>query len=313
MNLTVTNLRKDFATVRAVDGVSFDVTPGQILGLLGPNGAGKTTTIRIILHILEADEGNVTYDGSAFSSRVRNLVGYLPEERGLYRKSKVMDTILYFAALRGMGPSHAHVSGQRWLERFSLGDAGGRRIQELSKGNQQKVQFIASVIHDPPLVILDEPFSGLDPMNQIILKDAMQEMKQQGKAVIFSTHQMEQAERLSDTICLINRGKVVLGGSVRDVKQRYGKNSLHVEFDGNGSFLSSLPGVHRAILFERAAELELASGTSVRTLIAAINERVDVRKVEILEPSLQSIFLQIVGDDALADAPVPQAPGGRTA
>lgn len=298
--LDVLNLTKRFTSTLAVDGVSFQVGRGEIFGLLGPNGAGKTTTIRMILHILEPDGGTVTYEGSPFSETTRNLVGYLPEERGLYKKSRLLDTLLYFGELRGLSRSQARERAIVWLKRLDLHGQEQRRVEEFSKGNQQKIQFVASVMHDPPLVILDEPFSGLDPVNQLLFKDIFQDLKQQGKAIIFSTHQMDQAERLSDSICLINKGRVVLGGPVRDVKKHYGKNTLHVEFDGDGAFMENLAGVHRVILYERSAELELTTDTAPRAIIEQINPRVDLRKVELLEPSLHSIFLQVVGE------PVPQ-------
>ncbi|HUI64471.1 MAG TPA: ATP-binding cassette domain-containing protein [Bacteroidota bacterium] len=301
--LKVDHLRKVFASVVAVDDVSFEIQPGEIFGLLGPNGAGKTTTIRIILNILEADSGTVSYRGMPFSDAVRNGVGYLPEERGLYRKSKLLDTILYFGELRGLKRSTAKSEALRWLERFSLLEYRERKVEELSKGNQQKVQFITAIIHDPPLLILDEPFSGLDPVNQILFKDIFQEVKQAGKAIVFSTHQMDQAERLSDALCLINKGRVVLDGSVRDVKKRYGTNTAQVEFDGDGSFMNSLPGVRRAIMYENAAELELEPDAHTQQILAAINGKVELRKFEILEPSLQSIFIQIVGTPEKSPAP----------
>ena len=293
--LKVSHLRKEFASVVAVNDVSFEIGKGEIFGLLGPNGAGKTTTIRVILNILQADSGEVTYDGRKFSDHTRDLLGYVPEERGLYRKSKLLDTILYFAELRGMTRAKAKAEAYRWLQRFGLLDAIGRRVEELSKGNQQKVQFISAVIHDPAIVVLDEPFSGLDPVNQILLKDILQELKQQGKAVVFSTHQMDQAEKLSDSLCLINKGKSVLNGSVREVKKRYGTNSLQVEFDGDGAFMESLPGVRRAIMYENSAELELHADARLQELLTQLNEKVELRRFELREPSLQSIFLQIVG------------------
>jgi ABC-2 type transport system ATP-binding protein len=293
--LKATNLRKAFANVVAVDGVSFEIQRGEIFGLLGPNGAGKTTTIRMILNILQPDAGEVTFDGRKFSERTRNLIGYLPEERGLYRKNKLLDTILYFAELRGMQRGIARAEAYRWLQRFALLQYVDRKIEELSKGNQQKVQFITAIIHNPLLVVLDEPFSGLDPVNQILFKDIILELKNSGKAVVFSTHQMDHAEKLSDTLCLINRGRVVLGGTVREVKKKYGRNSVHLEFEGEGKFLGSLPGVRRAITYQNSAELELEDTASPQTLLAESARRLEIRKFEILEPSLNSIFLQVVG------------------
>jgi ABC-2 type transport system ATP-binding protein len=293
--LTVSHLRKEFDTVVAVDDVSFEVPRGQIFGLLGPNGAGKTTTIRVVLNILEADGGQVLFDGKPFSKTLRGGVGYLPEERGLYKKSKLLDTVVYLGELRGMSRPKARDAALRWLTRLELADQAGRRLQEFSKGNQQKIQFVAAVMHDPDLVILDEPFSGLDPVNQELFKGILLELKQGGKAVIFSTHQMEQAEKLSDDLCLINRGRVVLQGSVRDVKRRHGSNTLAVEFEGDGAFLETLPGVRRAILYGNQAELQLDDHPRLRELVAVINERVELRSFELREPSLQSIFLEVVG------------------
>jgi ABC-2 type transport system ATP-binding protein len=295
MNLSVEHLRKAFATTLAVDDVAFQVTPGEVFGLLGPNGAGKTTTIRMILRILEPDAGTVLYEGKPFCDDTRNRIGYLPEERGLYRKSRVLDTILYFASLRGMSPRPARQEAVRWLKRLGIEEYASRKVEELSKGNQQKVQFVISIIHDPSLVVLDEPFSGLDPVNQIVLTEVFRELKQSGKAVIFSTHQMDQAEKLSDALCLINKGKVVLGGSLRDVKKRYGSNSLHLEFEGDGSFMPGLPGVRNTLMFENTAELDLGPDATPRDIIASVNPRVELRKVELREPSLESIFLRCVG------------------
>jgi ABC-2 type transport system ATP-binding protein len=299
--LKVSNLRKDFATIRAVDGVSFQVERGNIFGLIGRNGAGKSTTIRCVLDILKPDQGEISYDGKTFSDEVRNIVGYLPEERGLYKKSKVLDTILYFAQLRGMDSTKATAEGLQWLKRFELLPWKDKKVEELSKGNQQKVQFICSIIHDPQLVILDEPFSGLDPVNQILFKDILLELKQRNKAVIFSTHQMDQAEKLSDEICLINHGRIVLSGSVRDVKRRYGSNSVHLEYEGNGTFLRSLAGVKNAMMYENTAELQLETDYSAQVLLEQLVGRLELRKFELREPSLQSIFIQEVGEkDAMA-------------
>jgi ABC-2 type transport system ATP-binding protein len=302
VNLRISNLQKDFLTVRAVDRVSFEVRDGEILGLIGPNGAGKTTTIRIILNILQSDGGEVSYDGAPFSEGVRNALGYLPEERGLYQKYRLMDTIAYFAELRGLPGTEARKDAVRWLERFSLLPYQSSRVNELSKGNQQKVQFIISIIHDPSLVVLDEPFSGLDPVNQDLLKDVLLELRQKEKAIIFSTHQMDQAERLSDRLCLINKGKVLLSGPLHEIKQRYGRNTLRLDFHGDGSFLQALPGVRRALVYQNSAELELADGMTSQQIVALILPRLELSKFELVEPSLHSIFLEAVGTGAEGSA-----------
>ncbi|HEY4613141.1 MAG TPA: ATP-binding cassette domain-containing protein, partial [Bacteroidota bacterium] len=259
--LKVKNLRKEFDSVVAVNGVSFAVKRGEIFGLLGPNGAGKTTTIRTVLNIIQPDSGEITFDSLPFREETWNLVGFLPEERGLYKKSKILNTILYFASLKGIAERDAKPLAMKWLERFSLADSGHRKVEELSKGNQQKVQFIISILHRPQLLILDEPFSGLDPVNQILLKNILRELRQQNTAIIFSTHQMEQAEKQCDALCLIDKGKVVVEGSVADVKKRYGKNSVHLEFEGDGAFLRALPYVRRADVYQNYAELELSDMT----------------------------------------------------
>lgn len=293
--LKTDNLRKEFTTVTAVDGVSLEARRGEILGLIGPNGAGKTTTIRMILNIIKPDSGTITFDGKPFNESIRNLLGYLPEERGLYRKNKLLNTILYFASLKGIEIAEAKRRAYKWLERFDLLTNYQSKIEELSKGNQQKVQFIISILHDPQLVILDEPFSGLDPVNQLLLKNILMELKHQNKAVIFSTHQMEQAEKLSDEICLINHGKMVLEGSVKEIKQRFGKNSVHLEYEGDGKFLNELPFVRQATVYENYAELVLNNNISSNAIIEAISPKLEMRKFEFVEPSLNSIFIEVVG------------------
>ncbi|MGB9591255.1 MAG: ABC transporter ATP-binding protein, partial [Candidatus Kryptoniota bacterium] len=223
--LEVRDLRKTFASTIALDRVSFKVKPGEIFGLLGPNGAGKTTTIRISLGILEPDAGIVLFNGEQLTDELKDKLAYLPEERGLYRKSRVLDVLVYFAGLRGIPVFEARKKAVEWLKRFELGVYANRKVEELSKGMQQKVQFISCLLHNPELLILDEPFSGLDPVNQMVLKDTMREMKASGKTIVFSTHQMEQAEKLCDRICLIDRGKVVLYGELSEIKKQYGSNS----------------------------------------------------------------------------------------
>ncbi|MCW5897046.1 MAG: ATP-binding cassette domain-containing protein [Bacteroidetes bacterium] len=294
--LRVANLRKDFSTIRAVDGVSFDVERGQIFGLIGRNGAGKTTTIRMVLNILQPDAGEITFDAKPFSDQTRNIIGYLPEERGLYKKSKLFDTILYFSGLRGMHHHTAKAEAKKWLDRFSLMPYADKKVEELSKGNQQKVQFITSIIHDPQLIVLDEPFSGLDPVNQILFKDIFLDLKQKNKAIIFSTHQMDQAEKLSDEICLIHHGRVVLNGSIRDVKKRYGSNSVHLEFEGDGAFLRGLSGLKDVIMYENTAELQFTDGFHPQHMLPEIASKLELRKYELREPSLESIFIQTVGE-----------------
>ena len=259
------------------------------------------------MNIIESDGGFITYDGHEFDANVRNLIGYLPEERGLYRKNRLLNTILYFAALKGIASDEAKRRAYSWLERFELLNYHDKRIEELSKGNQQKVQFIIAILHDPPLVILDEPFSGLDPVNQILMKDILSELKHQGKAIIFSTHQMDHAEKLCDSICLINQGKVILEGKVDEIKKRYGKNTIQMIYTGDGSFLAQLPSVKAAYIYENFAELVLDTDKHQNKLLTEIASRLEVRKYENVEPSLNAIFLELVG----ADKPIPSVAGKK--
>ncbi|MBN1397628.1 MAG: ATP-binding cassette domain-containing protein [Bacteroidetes bacterium] len=293
--LKVTDLRKEYDGVIAVDGVTLEVKRGELFGLLGPNGAGKTTTIRTILNIIKPDRGDIYFDGKPFTNSTWNIVGYLPEERGLYRKSKIISTILYFANLKGIEPKKSKPLAIHWLERFGLKNECHRKIEELSKGNQQKVQLIISFLHNPQLLILDEPFAGLDPVNQILLKDILLELKQKGTAIIFSTHQMEQVEKMCDSICLINKGKPVLNGELHEIKKRYGTNFVHIEYEGSGEFLKEIEFIRRADVYQNYAELELTDISRSTELLAYLNERLLLRKFEIVEPSLNSIFVNVVG------------------
>jgi len=293
--LKVTNLRKEYDTVVAVDGVSLEVRRGELFGLLGPNGAGKTTIIRTILNIIQPDSGEITFNGKSFVKEMWNDIGYLPEERGLYRKSKIVNTILYFASLKGISVKEAKPLVYYWLERFGLKSEGHRKIEELSKGNQQKVQLIISILHRPQLLILDEPFTGLDPVNQILLKDVLLELRQKDVAIIFSTHQMEQVEKMCDTICLINKGKQVLSGELHEIKKRYGTNSIHLEYEGDGEFLKGFDFIRRADVYQNYAELELSDISKSSELLLGLQGKLTLRKFEIVEPSLNSIFINAVG------------------
>ncbi|MBL0177476.1 MAG: ATP-binding cassette domain-containing protein [Ignavibacteria bacterium] len=293
--LTVSHLRKDFTSVRAVDDVSFTVKPGQVFGLIGPNGAGKSTTIRMIMDIIQPDSGEILFNGKRPGESGKNLVGYLPEERGLYRKNKLVHVIAYFASLKGMDAAAARAAAAPWLERFSLTHALKRNVEELSKGNQQKVQFIISVLHRPALLVLDEVFSGLDPVNQILIKDALQELRLDNRAIIFSTHQMEFAEKLCDDLVLINKGRIVLEGSPAGIKQRFGKNSVQIEFEGEGDFLETLPGVARAQVSQNFAELVVADGADTNSILTAAVARLQIARFARIEPSLEAIFIETVG------------------
>jgi len=292
--LSVNNLKKTYSTTAALDGVTFYVKPGEIFGLLGPNGAGKTTTIRIALGIIEPDHGTVLFKGEPLTPEIKNLLAYLPEERGLYRKSKVIDVLVYFGSLKGVQPNKAKKRAEGWLKKFELANYVNRKVDELSKGMQQKVQFISCLLHEPELLILDEPFSGLDPVNQIVLKDIMRDLKQSGKTIVFSTHQMEQAEKLCDRICLINHGKVVLYGDLPEIKKSHGSNAIHLEFDGDSSRLRELSNIATMDLYENYAEIKIKDGTSSHEILKKAVDLVTVTKFSIEEASLNSIFIEAV-------------------
>jgi ABC-2 type transport system ATP-binding protein len=293
--IEVQNLHKSFTTINAVNDVSFRVEPERVFGLLGPNGAGKTTIIRMIINIIRPDSGEIYFAGKPFNPQLRNAVGYLPEERGLYRKNKLITTIQYFAGLKGIGSREAKRRAVKWLERFDLLPYINNKIEELSKGNQQKIQFIVSILHDPQYIILDEPFSGLDPVNQIVLKDIIETLRSLGKVIIFSTHQMEQAEKICDEVCIINKGRVVLNGPLNEEKRKFGTNSILVEFEGNGTVLKQLEGIKHLSLYSNYAELDLETGIQPRDILFSLGKQLDIRKFEVKEPTLNAIFLRLVG------------------
>jgi ABC-2 type transport system ATP-binding protein len=286
---------KEFDGFRAVDGISFDISAGGIFGLLGPNGAGKSTTIRMIMDIIRPDTGTITVLGQSSQDNVRHNVGYLPEERGLYKKMKVLDMLEFLGTLTGAKPRDARKESQGWLERLEIADWAAKKIEELSKGMQQKIQFAAAVLGKPPVLILDEPFSGMDPVNQNLFKDVILELNRGGTTIVFSTHQMETAEKLCKEIALINKGKLVLSGSLAKVKEGFGKNSLLIEYEGDGSFLSSLPGVARVDGYGSYSELRLEAGADPQEVFRAVAGRLRVSKFEVVAPTLHNIFIEKVG------------------
>ena len=302
MSLVVDSVSKSFGPIQALDGVSFSVEPGRIFGLLGANGAGKTTSMRIVLDILRADAGTVTWQGTANTDLPRDTWGYLPEERGLYLRMKVIDVLRFFAELYGVREADATREVDDWLERFRIPDYRDRRVEELSKGNQQKIQFIAAILHDPDVLIMDEPFTGLDPVNVQLLKEAFLEMRDRGKTLIFSTHQMEQVEELCEAIAIIDQGRVVVSGALKDVKRAMGRQvvRLATDSDGNGAeWLDGLDGI--SITARRAdfVELRVPAGTDPeRILTAALDRGERVTRFEIGEPSLEEIFIEHVGRPA---------------
>ncbi len=296
--LKVENLTKEFKGVTAVKDLSFAVAPGKIFGLLGPNGAGKTTTIRTVINVLKPTSGKIYFDDKPLTEKFYNLVGYLPEERGLYKKSKVWDVILYLAEIKGMAAKEAKSKAQEWLRVFEIENYRDKKIEELSKGNQQKVQFISSIIHDPGLLILDEPFSGFDPINQQFIKDLILSMAKSGKIIILSTHQMETAERLCTDILLINKGKEVCSGQLSDVKNKFGSNMIKVEYNGDGSFLNSLPEVKRIDNYSNYAEIQLEDNISPHVFLRKIVTGIDVKYFSVIEPSLNKIFIDLIQESS---------------
>jgi ABC-2 type transport system ATP-binding protein len=303
MALVVDSITKRFESVVALDNASFTVEPGRIFGLLGANGAGKTTSMRIVLDILRPDSGEVTWMGRANTTLPRRTWGYLPEERGLYTRMKVGEQLRFFAALYGISDADARAVIGEWLERFRIPDYLDRKVEELSKGNQQKIQFIAGILHDPDVLIMDEPFTGLDPINVRLLKEAFLAMRDRGKTLIFSTHQMEQVEELCESIAIVDRGRVVVSGVLRDVKRAMGRQVVRfaTEGDGNGAdWLTDLPGVTLTSEREDFVELRVPADQDPERILRTALQRGDkVTRFEIAEPSLEEIFVEHVGRPAI--------------
>jgi len=295
--LQLTNVRKVFNKTVAVDDLSFSVSQNETFGLLGPNGAGKTTALRMIMNIIQPDAGRIEFRGRRLEKADFLKVGYLPEERGLYQKMKLKETVVYLARLKGLSQAEAGKRTDEYLRRFDLSGFALRKIQELSKGNQQKVQFIISVIHQPELVILDEPFSGLDPVNQLLLKEIIGELQARGATVIFSTHQMEQVEKLCDRICLINRGKLILYGDLRKIKKDYGTQMLAIDYSGEQTALADLNLPDMRVTANQI-NARLTGDSNLNDLLQTVMQRVQVTRFELLEPSLEQIFIeQVRGED----------------
>lgn len=298
--LAVRDVVKSFASVRAVDGVSFNVRRGTITGLLGRNGAGKTTTIRMITGIFMPDSGAIEWLGDAAKGALyRDHIGYLPEERGLYKQMKVVEQLIFLAEIKGRKPADVRPKINQWLERFELTEKRDAKVEELSKGNQQKVQLIGTLLHDPDLIILDEPQSGLDPVNMVLVRNLLRDLKEEGKTILLSTHMMGEAERMADDIVLIHKGRVVLAGDIDQVRASFGKNTLHVEYDGDGAFLEGLPEVKRASIVNNAAELSLVEGADPQNVLVAAMGKLRIRKFELASPSLEEIFIEQVGHETL--------------
>ena len=295
VTLRVDKVSKRFGDFSAVEDLSFEVRAGRVFGFLGPNGAGKTTTIRMIVGITVPDQGSIELFGRKFSPAMQDRIGYLPEERGLYKKMKIADQLRYFSALKGVSTADAEKKMDFWLERMNLGDWKKKKTTDLSKGMQQKVQFISTVMHDPDLLILDEPFSGLDPLNVEFLIDVISEFKTQDKTIIFSTHLMETAEKLCHDILLINKSRKVIGGSLREVKESYGKNLIALRMSGGETVLSDRAIVAKQTNHADEVIVHLANGTDPQLLLRRlIDDGAIVSKFERVEASLNDIFIDKV-------------------
>lgn len=295
MTLVIHNVSKRFGDFTAVDRLNLTIPKQEIFGFLGGNGAGKTTTFRMLLGLLDKTEGEITWNGEKISYDKSHLIGYLPEERGLYPKLTVKNQITYLARLRGMRKQDSLPELEKWLERFKVPEYMNKRVEELSKGNQQKIQFISAVIHKPELLILDEPFSGLDPINVEMLKEAVLDLKEQGTTIVFSSHQMANVEELCEYLCIMQKGKPVVQGSLRDIKRSFGKKNLSIHADYPLEFLKDFPGVVKYRRKSDGCELQIENERVSQDIFAALQDKGFLRKFELEEPSLNDIFIEKVG------------------
>jgi ABC-2 type transport system ATP-binding protein len=310
--LVVDGLRKRFGAVQALDGVGFTVEPGQIFGFLGSNGAGKTTTMRIILGFLRADAGTVTWRGRPAADWPRQTWGYMPEERGLYLRMPVLDQLVFYASLYGVPRRTSREAARAWLSRFRIADYAERKAETLSKGNQQKVQYIATILHEPDVLIMDEPFSGLDPVNAAQLREALLEMRDAGRTIVFSTHQLATAEALCDAVAIIDHGRLVIAGPTREVRRSTGHQVVRVatEGPGDGEWLGGLDGVAVTRRGADFTELRVAAGGNPQDVLrAAVASGRDVLRFEVADPSLEEVFVERVGALEAEETSLAAAPG----
>jgi ABC-2 type transport system ATP-binding protein len=301
VSLEIDHVTKRFGAVTALDGLAFEVASGEVFGFLGANGAGKTTTMRICLGILRADVGEIRWGGRPTGELPRRTWGYLPEERGLYPRMGVLDQLVYFGSLYGESPERARREALTWLTRFRIPEYADRRAEELSKGNQQKVQFIAAVLHDPEVLLMDEPFTGLDPVNLALLRAAFMELRDRGRTLIFSTHQMEMAEAMCESVAIVDHGRLVAGGRLHELKRTSGRRTLRLAVDGDlvPPWLAELPGVEALRPDAGVGELELRPGADPAAILAAVLARgAFVTRFEVVEPSLEALFIEHVGRPA---------------
>ena len=291
------HVRKAYDTKVAVADLSFTIEPGSMFGLLGPNGSGKTSSIRMMIGITVPDSGTVSLFNKPFSRDLLKRVGYLPEERGLYKKMKVMDQLIFLGQLRGLDATTASKRAHDWCDRLGITPSIDKKTEELSKGMQQKIQFISTLLHEPELIIMDEPFSGLDPVNATLLQDTLLDLRKSGKAILFSTHRMDQVEKMCDEIALIHRGRLVLEGSMREVKQQYPRNRVILYFTGPNTFLQH-PSIEEFKTYGDLAEIKLKPGGNAQKLLQQAAAVATIYRFEMVEPSLEEIFIQTVGGKA---------------
>ncbi|MBU0559411.1 MAG: ATP-binding cassette domain-containing protein [Bacteroidetes bacterium] len=296
--LEIRNLSKNFGEVKAVDKASFQVPEGSVFGLIGRNGAGKTTTIRMMMNIYMPDEGEVILRGAKIDNEFKSRVGYLPEERGLYKKMKVLETLLYFAEIKGKSGRDLEKKARQYLKRFELDDRKYSKIEDLSKGNQQKIQFITAVLHDPDFIILDEPFSGLDPINTNLLREIIMEKKQEGKVIILSTHFMDFAEKMSDHIAMIDHGKVIMNDSLQNIKSKFGQRNITLTHSGDISFLKGSPLIEKITEFGNSTGIRVKEASQTQELLRLLVEKnVEIKKFDANDISLQEVFVELAGKE----------------
>jgi ABC-2 type transport system ATP-binding protein len=287
-------ISKSYGAKIAVDRLSLSIPAGAMYGLLGPNGAGKTSSIRMMIGMTMPDSGQVSLFGKPFARKLLERVGYLPEERGLYKRMNVLAQLEFFGQLHGLSRAESSRRSRVWAEKLQISDALPLKTDELSKGMQQKIQFISTLLHEPDLIIMDEPFSGLDPVNTTLLQDTLLEQKRAGKAILFSTHRMDQVEKLCDSICLIDGGKAVLQGGMREIKSRYPKNRVALQYEGQVA-LAAEPTIASVKDYAGIAEIQLKPGADPQALLQSLVKQVRVSRFEVLEPSLDEIFIETVG------------------
>lgn len=294
--IEIKSVTKSFGEFTAVNNLSLEVAQGSVFGLLGPNGAGKTTTIRMIVSITFPDSGQVKIFGEQLNPKMQERIGYLPEERGLYKKMKVGEQLRFLGGLKSVPSSELDKRIKHWAERLQIADWLDKKTEELSKGMQQKIQFIATVLHNPELIILDEPFSGLDPVNANLLIEVIHELKSKGTTIILSTHVMEQVEKLCDDICLINKSQKILAGNLKTIKKSFASNKLAINYEGESDFLNNNNLVKKIAQYASHLEIELVEGADSQELLKQIiNSGVRINRFEMMEPSLNEIFIRKVG------------------